>query len=83
MRYELGDGAAYTLTQCARILRLSKSRVSQIQIKAIGKLASTIRGVKLKALFLGLRHVPDNFFEKERLTDNASIAKDLSAESST
>ena len=63
LRYALGGEACYTLKQCGQILKITRERVRQIEAKAMSKLSHTFRREKLQALFLGLRHVPENFFE--------------------
>lgn len=48
LRYGIGDGFSYTLTECSRIFRVSRERIRQIENKALRKLQHGTRASKLE-----------------------------------
>ncbi len=53
LRYGLGDGSTYTLEEVGRIFNVTRERVRQIQIKAIGKLQHPVRSRELEGFVEG------------------------------
>ena len=47
LRYGLGFGGIHTLVECARIFKITRERVRQIEAKAINKLRHPVRVRKI------------------------------------
>lgn len=47
LRYGLGDGYAYTLDETARIFKVTRERIRQVESKAIGKMHTTLNATPI------------------------------------
>ncbi len=57
LRYGIGTGYTYTMTEVARIFKVSTTRVRQVEAKAIKKLSHPVRAVRLEEF---LPDLPDD-----------------------
>lgn len=44
LRYGLGDGYVYTLAECARIFRVTRERIRQLELRGLRKLRKHLDG---------------------------------------
>ena len=53
LRYGIGDGYTYTLEEAGRIFRVTRERIRQIEVKAVGKLRHPVRARQLAGFLDG------------------------------